>query len=202
MTNRAAFVLAVLLPLAAAACGSDDLAEPTSSSSSTSSTTSTSTPDASVTPAGVDGRVDPGTEVSGDRYEGWILDPDVEGGWLYGDDASPEALTPEDVAAAEAILEDALPAARDGETNEYTREQLREVVETLGRYTRQYLGAVDADGARLVAVNALCTTDLGGEPDRLATEVAVVMDGGACFWQATVDLTHRELRDVSVNGDA
>lgn len=197
-----ALVPLALLAVAVPSCGSDDLATTDERGGSTSTSTS-------VSPGGgTDGDVDPGVEVSGEGYHGWILDPDadVETGWLVGDSvAAPVWASEAGVARAEEILAGQIPERRDAETNEYSKEKLVEVASRLDEYERQYIGA-RADGtdgdADLVYVNALCTTDFGGEPDAISTSVMVVMDGGACFWTAVVDLTSGEITRLSVNGDA
>ncbi len=195
-----AFLPLALLPLALTACGSDDVA---TEGTGTRDETTTTTP--ATTGGGTDGEVDDGVEVSGAGYHGWIIDPDADEGWMFDDTADPVWATEDDVARVEAILSEQIPERHDAATNEYEREHLGEVASTLDEYERQYVGAHvegTGDDAQVVYVNALCTTDVGGDPDRMGTGVVMVMDGGACFWNATVDLGTGEIVSMSVNGDA
>ena len=186
-----------LLVIAAAACGSDG-ATPTDESRRGGSTTTTTDQGGTE---GTDTEVEPGIEVSGDGYHGWIIDPDADDGWMFDQGAEPVWATEEEIARVEAILAEQIPERRDAEMNEYEREHLGDVAATLDDYERQYVAADDGD-AHLVYVNALCATDVGGEPDRLSGGIVIVMDGGACFWNATVDLTSGEIAELMVNGDA
>lgn len=146
----------------------------------------------------VDGSVQDGVEVAGDGYHGWLIDPDAHEGWMFPDGVEPFFPTEEEAATAEAVLAEQLPVEHDRAT-EWQREQLGEVLADLGSYERQYAGGV-VEGANLLYVNALCTTDVGGGD--LSTDLIGVDDGGSCFWNATVDLDEGTLVHVSVNGQA
>jgi len=189
-----------LLALALTACGSDDLStdDPGNRDETTTSTPATNG-------GGTDGEVDDGVEVSGTGYHGWIIDPDADEGWMFDDTAEPVWATGDNIARVEAILSEQIPERRDAATNEYEKEHLGEVASTLDGYDRQYVGAHlegTGDEAQLVYVNALCAADVGVDLERMGTEVVIVMDGGACFWNATVDLGAGEIVSMSVNGDA
>jgi hypothetical protein len=64
------------------------------------------------------------------------------------------------------------------------------------RYYRQYL-AVLRGGHALIFVNSLC--DIKYNTD-WRTHIAVVMDGGNCFWQAWYDPTTSKFSELMVNG--
>lgn len=101
-----------------------------------------------------------------------------------------------DAAPADARgAEDAVAAAL--ETGDDPR--AAEVLDRLGTtdYARQYAGVVE-EGRRLLAVNAFCYV---GEPSWVR-EHALFMDGGACFWQATVDPATGEVVSLTINGEA
>jgi hypothetical protein len=203
-TTRPALLLATALVLGGAglaACSDDDdtIVDTFPADDETGSTTSTGGDDPG--PAGrdgTDGDTDPGREVSGDGYEGWILDPDADGG-TRREGADNVWLTEDDVAAAEAVLAAELPGRLEG-ADEYEREQLTEVLAELDGYLRQYAGAVEGE-AVFVYVNALCTDDVGGE-DALRSGFVYVDDGGSCFWSAVVDLGAGTLENLSINGEA
>lgn len=86
--------------------------------------------------------------------------------------------TSEDVVAAEELLDERL------------RSSAADVgLADLTDYVRQYAGV---HGATIV-VNALCQTDLDWQDGWIT-----VNDGGACFWNATIDGS--EITSFSVNG--
>jgi hypothetical protein len=103
---------------------------------------------------------------------------------LRGDHAPEADWTPteEQVLAVEELLAAELAAAR-AEQPELDR---------IGAYYRQYTG-IDGD---VVLVNASCD-DFDGD---WREHWLLVDDGGACFWQATVE--DREVTSLRVNGNA
>jgi hypothetical protein len=61
---------------------------------------------------------------------------------------------------------------------------------------RQYLGARDAKGHRLLYVNGFCQAyDIDWKHNWVSVE-----DGGPCFWQAIIDLTTGTVIRALVNG--
>jgi hypothetical protein len=62
---------------------------------------------------------------------------------------------------------------------------------------RQYSGATNDRGDRLVCINSFC------DPKRHWRRNFVwVLDGGDCYWQAVINLTTNEVEVFEVNGDA
>ncbi|MEZ5099966.1 MAG: hypothetical protein R3C15_09260 [Thermoleophilia bacterium] len=94
-----------------------------------------------------------------------------------------------DVATVEQALDRALATAEP---------RAADVRMRLDAYVRQHVG-VRRDDRRLVLVNAFCDPSAVAAPER---EPVVVLDGGACFWQALVDPRSGELVALSVNGEA
>ena len=133
--------------------------------------------------------------VSGDGWRGVLLAADVgglelpDGTWI--DDV--EAFRPTEADARR--FEDGLPAAVASATNP-SGETV--TVDDLGDYVRQYTG-VEGGGARHLVVAALCRP--ADFPD-WETRWIEVSDGGACFWDATMDLASGEILRVSIHGSA
>jgi hypothetical protein len=65
-------------------------------------------------------------------------------------------------------------------------------------YFRQYVAVVRA-GQKLIYVNAIC--QIRYAPD-WREHVAVVMDGGNCFWQAWFDPATQKFSELYINGRA
>jgi hypothetical protein len=144
---------------------------------------------------GADGCLPPesGTYITEDGYHGYILSAEVmEGTAAYfldtsNADAPPFVPTEAMVAEAEA----ALPAYVATAPRTTAR-----IIDELASFERQYLG-FETNAGPVLVINALC--DPGFDT---ANSVAIVMDGGDCFWQAVYDLTTHEFTQFSVNGDA
>jgi hypothetical protein len=133
--------------------------------------------------------------VSGDGWRGALLVADVggielpDGTWL--DDVESFRPTEDDARR----FEDALPAALATASNP-SGEPLD--VADLDDYVRQYTG-VEGGGQRHLVVVALCSPDDFPDWENHWIEVS---DGGACFWDATMDLATGEILRVSVHGQA
>ena len=69
-------------------------------------------------------------------------------------------------------------------------------VETFWHY-RQYSGATNDRGDKLVCINAFCDPKANWRRD-----LVWVLDGGDCYWQAVIDLTSHTVDVFEVNGDA
>lgn len=65
-------------------------------------------------------------------------------------------------------------------------------------YYRQYV-AVSINGKRKLFLNAICSVD---QDANWRKRLAVVRDGGKCFWHAMYDQSTRSFSDLSVNGQA
>jgi len=66
------------------------------------------------------------------------------------------------------------------------------------RYYRQYLAVVRA-GQKVIHVNALCQV---GEISYWRNQLAIVMDGGSCFWNAWYDPATEKFSELYINGRA
>jgi len=133
--------------------------------------------------------------VSGDGWRGVLLEADV--GWLelpdgtLVEDVDPFLPTEDDARR----FEQQLPAALATATN-----PSGEIVtaDDLDGYVRQYTG-VEGGGARQLVVSALCSPEDFPEWE---TQWIEVSDGGACFWDATMDLESGEILRLYFHGQA
>ena len=66
------------------------------------------------------------------------------------------------------------------------------------QYYRQYLAVIRA-GQSLIYVNALCQKQ---DISDWRNHVAIVMDGGSCFWQAWYDPATEKFLNLYINGRA
>jgi hypothetical protein len=73
-----------------------------------------------------------------------------------------------------------------------------EKIEHPNTYFRQYL-AVIRGGQRKIYVNAMCDVKYSKD---WRTHLAIVMDGGSCFWQAWFDPATEKFTDFYINGRA
>lgn len=127
---------------------------------------------------------EPGTTGLGDLPEGAVVfTPDDAATDTYGD-ATTWTPGPADVEVAEAALQD------------HIDDQPDLGLDPFDTYHRQYVGVGDED---IVSVNALCES---ADLDDWEDELILVNDGGACFWQAQVDLATGTVDPFTVNGEA
>ncbi|HMG39759.1 MAG TPA: hypothetical protein VK611_00450 [Acidimicrobiales bacterium] len=139
--------------------------------------------------AGGVGEPDAGTLVEGDGYRGVLLDagPTFEG-------AEGFVPTEADVARFEERLPAALPAAVNASGEEVTPDDL-------GGYVRQYAGVSGgSDGGRQLVVAGICDTAAADGMSDWEHGWIEVSDGGACFWDATMDLATGEILHVYFHG--
>lgn len=137
-----------------------------------------------------------GTTVGGAGWQGALLDAHLDwlqlaDGTLIDEGVGSFRPSADDAARFEAALPAALPTATNpsGETVGD---------EDLAGYVRQYTG-VEADGHRHLVVGALCAPD---DFPEWRTQWIEVMDGGACFWDATMDLDTGEIIRLGFHGAA
>ena len=71
-------------------------------------------------------------------------------------------------------------------------------IDNPSEYFRQYL-AVAVNGRKTIFVNALCNVDPG---ERWRKHLAIVMDGGKCYWNAVYDPATQKFSNLVVNGRA
>lgn len=67
-------------------------------------------------------------------------------------------------------------------------------------YSLQFLG-IEHNGRKLIYVNALCER-LPEEEVEWKKHLAIVMDGGTCFWHASYDPASASFIDLEINGTA
>jgi hypothetical protein len=67
-------------------------------------------------------------------------------------------------------------------------------------YRFQYYG-IKKEGKKVVVINAFCVTYWEHAKD-WRTALVMVMDGGACFFQAEYDVTDGKITSVRSNGEA
>ena len=67
-------------------------------------------------------------------------------------------------------------------------------------YSLQFLG-IEREGKRQIFLNAFCGC-FGSEDDLWKTHLAVVADGGTCYWHVTYDPATGRFHDLEINGRA
>ena len=133
--------------------------------------------------------------IAGDGWRGALLDADVgglelpDGTWL--DEVDSFRPSEADARRFEAALPGALATATNASGEPLTAADL-------DGYVRQYAG-VEGGGQRHLVVAAICSPeDFPG----WETGWIEVSDGGACFWDATMDLATGEILRLYVHGQA
>lgn len=141
--------------------------------------------------AGRDGKVQKGRRVSGSGYTGVALDPDA---WTRDQNAQ-EWFQPtdDDIAGVESGLA--------GSLGQIPQRGGPSVIAKLDSYQRQYVGKV-LNGRRVLAINAVCESEMDIFERHWDESVAVVADGGECFWQAEIDIETGVAQRFGVNGFA
>lgn len=137
----------------------------------------------------------PDNVVTGAAWRGALLDARLD--WMQLEDGT----SVDDVSSFRPTRADAqrfeeqLPAALDDATNPSGEEI---TVADLEGYVRQYTG-VEGGGVRQLIVAGICDEEGFPEWDRAWIEVS---DGGACFWDATMDLGTGEIIRLYFHGQA
>jgi hypothetical protein len=152
--------------------------------------------EATPTTTGTGPAPSPDTTIAGDGWQGVLLGSGVD--WLELADGTlvedVESFTPTEDDAQR--FEDQLPAALDDASNP-SGEQVS--ADDLDGYVRQYTG-VEGGGARQLVVAGICdgaAADLDWQDGWIE-----VNDGGACFWDATMDLETGEILRLYFHGSA
>jgi hypothetical protein len=137
-----------------------------------------------------------GAVVEGDGWRGVLLDAGLD--WLQLDDGTlVEDVTSFVPSQADVErFEDQLPAALPNATNP-SGEPV--TADDLDGYVRQYTG-VAGGGARHLVVAAICDDQAAGMDWQDGW--IEVSDGGACFWDATMDLDTGAILRFYVHGSA
>lgn len=117
----------------------------------------------------------------------------IDSSWLFGDKVHVGSWMPSraDIDGLEANL------SQISALNE-TRWKSGRHIEHPGTYHRQYIGVTDSHQRRFVYVNAFCEPP----PSDWKTKLYVVIDGGACFWQAFYDPSTKKFSNLMINARA
>ncbi len=68
-------------------------------------------------------------------------------------------------------------------------------------YFRQYVGYITNDGSKRIFVNCIrCHSSQEMRNISEDRDLFIVKDGGAAFWEATIDLSNSTILDISVHG--
>lgn len=138
----------------------------------------------------------PDNVVSGHGWRGALLDArldwmELADGTMVDDDVLSFRPTEGDAQR----FEEQLPTALDGAGNPSGEEV---TVADLEGYVRQYTG-VEGGGSRQLIVAGICDEQGFPEWDRAWIQIS---DGGACFWDATMDLDTGEIIRLYFHGQA
>jgi hypothetical protein len=144
---------------------------------------------------------EPGTPVSGDGYEGVLLDAGLDS-LLPADGPRVEQVrsfvpTEDDVARFEDALAGALATASNpsGEGTPTAAE--------MAGYVRQYTGVASLVGDdRHLVVAGICESAATNGLHHWQSGWIEVADGGTCFWDATMDLGTGEILTLGFHGSA
>jgi hypothetical protein len=139
--------------------------------------------------------------VSGNGYEGAIIPAALVPDW-FRERGVTSTWTPAaaDVALAESRLLSYLRTAADGrpvtppiifayDHPPYSLGELRELVDQLSKYKRQYLGLVYGVQQRRLLVNGLHD----GAPHNWREQVALAVDGGCGYWHFDLDMRDQRI---------
>ena len=84
-------------------------------------------------------------------------------------------------------------------------------LKVLKEYFRQYICYTDEKNQKIIRINAFCRNrptpiEINGEfvwkPYDWKNKLLVVNDGGDCYWTAIINLSSKELIELTVNGEA
>jgi hypothetical protein len=133
------------------------------------------------------------TKVSGDGYEGVIVDADTGadfGRYISGADVQAGWVpTVDQIATVEAGLATFLKESPIAAPDLWQR---------LPGYKRQYGGYINADGQSIIVVNAFCHWS----DDTWLSTAVIVMDGGDCFFNVEYNVDLAAFDSLIINGEA
>ena len=123
-----------------------------------------------------------------------VISPESKMDWVFGKNYKSYDPTDADIEAAEKIM-------RQG-----FEDQKKETRNNIGGkspddYNRQFVGAIDENGDKLIYVNCFCKKEIEYFKD-WKDKIIHVADGGSCFFHATINLTKNKYTNFSINGDA
>lgn len=116
--------------------------------------------------------------------------------------------TKENIVLAEIILKEQIQKVNKSRVNQFGK---REYIDrNLNKYFRQYIGFINEQGDSIVHINfywnrfTIFDRIKGYWNDRLeyTSDFSVPLDGGSRYWNINVNLTNKQLYELSVNGVA
>lgn len=122
-----------------------------------------------------------------------IIDADKSMDWVFGKNFT--SWTPEenDIDAAEKLLKDCFDSQKNAAKNRFLNKSLDD-------YDRQFIGAVNENGDKIIWVNCFCNTQENYFKD-WKTKLVFVKDGGNCYFNLIVNITKNTYSDLMINGN-
>jgi hypothetical protein len=102
----------------------------------------------------------------------------------------PPGLKPTDLTKDDLVLLDTL-------LSRCFHEQAWSKSRDLNQYKRQYIAGINEKGEKEIWVNCMCQVT-----ENWRTEIPLIMDGGKCYFDVTINLTTKTYRDFGVGSEA
>ena len=123
-----------------------------------------------------------------------VLPSESKMDWLFGKNYKAWTPSDNDIEAAEKILYTGYGDQKRGTVN-------RLLYRNLEDYNRQFVGAIDENGDKIIWINCFCKKEEGSFK-KWKEEIVHVADGGNCFFNLKANITKNTYTDFIVNGDA
>ena len=123
-----------------------------------------------------------------------VLDADKGMDWVFGKGYSNWAPEDKDIQTAEKLLQDCFDKQKMGTVNRLLDRKPDD-------YDKQFVGATDASGDKIIWVNCFCKKEESVFKN-WKNSIIHVADGGNCFFHVKINITKNTFLDLMVNGNA
>lgn len=123
-----------------------------------------------------------------------IIPSEAKMDWLFGKNYKSWTPSDNDIEDAEKLLYTGYVDQKRGTVN-------RLLYRNLEDYDRQFVGAIDENGDKIIWINCFCKKEEGSFK-KWKEEIVHVADGGNCFFNMKANITKNTYTDFIVNGDA
>lgn len=114
--------------------------------------------------------------------------------WVFGKNYAGWTPGDKDIETSEKLLNDCFDKQKSGTVNRLLNRKPDD-------YDRQFIGAIDPNGDKIIWINCFCKGEESSFKD-WKNKIVFVNDGGDCFFNVKINITKNTYYDLMVNGVA
>lgn len=133
--------------------------------------------------------------IEGKNYKGYIFPKDYKNEYYVDEISTPFTPSKHDVIIAEAILKKGIKDINKNRINQGG--DCPYIDKKLCKYNRQYFGKIDKNGHKILFINFIW---MKSTPEYWNKEIVKLYDGCSHYWNVKIDLEHKKLFDLKING--